>query len=141
MYLFVVKKATLTLRVGCLNNGQMNRILNGGAENIVYTLLHGCHSRSHTEVRAMRLIDADALKRHGKRGGLVHWKDIEETPTIVEFEGDINKVIVKGEEYHKQLTTTWLGNFCPYRCEHCGRYVDSKERYCPNCGRKAVNYE
>ena len=37
-------------------------------------------------------------------------------------------------------TTTWLGNYCPYRCEHCGRYVDSKERYCPNCGRKAVNY-
>ena len=33
-------------------------------------------------------------------------------------------------------TTTWLGNYCPYKCEHCGRYVDSKERYCPNCGRK-----
>ena len=38
-------------------------------------------------------------------------------------------------------TTTWLGNYCPYRCEHCGRYVDSKERYCPNCGRKATNYD
>ena len=41
----------------------------------------------------------------------------------------------------EQNTTTWLGDYCPYRCEHCGRYVDSKERYCPNCGRKAVNYE
>lgn len=30
----------------------------------------------------MRLIDADALPRHGQRGGLVHWKDIEEAPTI-----------------------------------------------------------
>ena len=69
------------------------------------------------------------------------YKTIYCAQTIVEFEGDINKVIVKGEEYHKQLTTTWLGNFCPYRCEHCGRYVDSKERYCPNCGRKAVNYD
>ena len=30
----------------------------------------------------MRLIDADALPRHGDRGGLVHWKDIEDAPTI-----------------------------------------------------------
>ena len=30
----------------------------------------------------MRLIDADALPRHGKRGGLVHWKDIENAPTV-----------------------------------------------------------
>lgn len=37
--------------------------------------------------------------------------------------------------------TTWIGNYCPYKCEHCGRYVDSKERYCPNCGREATNYE
>lgn len=29
-----------------------------------------------------RYIDADTLKRHGKRGGLVHWKDIEEAPSI-----------------------------------------------------------
>lgn len=29
-----------------------------------------------------RLIDADALPRHGRRGGLVHWKDIENAPTI-----------------------------------------------------------
>lgn len=30
----------------------------------------------------MRLIDADALKRHGNRGGLVYWKDIQDAPTI-----------------------------------------------------------
>lgn len=30
----------------------------------------------------MRLIDADALPRHGQRGGLVHWKDIEDAPSI-----------------------------------------------------------
>lgn len=29
-----------------------------------------------------RLIDADTLPRHGDRGGLVHWKDIENAPTI-----------------------------------------------------------
>ena len=30
----------------------------------------------------MRLIDADALPRHGNRGGLVHWEDIEKAPMI-----------------------------------------------------------
>lgn len=30
----------------------------------------------------MRLIDADALPRHGNRGGLVRWSDIEEAPTV-----------------------------------------------------------
>ena len=29
-----------------------------------------------------RLIDADALPRHGQRGGIVHWKDIEDAPSI-----------------------------------------------------------
>lgn len=29
-----------------------------------------------------RYIDADALPRHGQRGGLVHWKDIEDAPSI-----------------------------------------------------------
>ena len=38
-------------------------------------------------------------------------------------------------------TTTWLGNFCPYRCEHCGHYTDSKTPYCAWCGRRADNYE
>ena len=30
----------------------------------------------------MKIIDADKLPRHGQRGGLVHWKDIENAPTI-----------------------------------------------------------
>ena len=29
-----------------------------------------------------RWIDADALPRHGQRGGIVHWKDIEDAPSI-----------------------------------------------------------
>ena len=29
-----------------------------------------------------RWIDADVLPRHGQRGGLVHWKDIENAPSI-----------------------------------------------------------
>lgn len=30
----------------------------------------------------MKLIDADSLPRHGKRGGLVNWYDIEKAPTV-----------------------------------------------------------
>lgn len=30
----------------------------------------------------MRLIDADKLPRHGGRGGIVHWSDIEKAPTV-----------------------------------------------------------
>jgi hypothetical protein len=67
--------------------------------------------------------------------------ELENAPTIVEFEGDINKVIVRGREYHKQLATTWLNPYCPYKCERCGHYSDSKTPYCAWCGRKADNYE
>lgn len=35
-------------------------------------------------------------------------------------------------------TTTWLGDFSPYTCKHCGYHVDSKTRYCPDCGRRAA---
>lgn len=99
----------------------------------------------------MRLIDADAFKNYVfdewnqneiSNGDWIQFREwLNDQETIVEYEGDINKVIVKGEEYHKQLTTTWLGNYSPYTCKHCGRYVDSKTRYCPNCGRRASNYE
>ena len=35
-------------------------------------------------------------------------------------------------------TTTWIGNFCPYKCENCGHYSDSKTPFCAYCGRKMV---
>lgn len=35
--------------------------------------------------------------------------------------------------------TTWLGNYSPYTCERCGFHVDSKTKYCPECGKKAVH--
>ena len=38
-------------------------------------------------------------------------------------------------------TTTWLNPYSPYTCEKCGFHVDSKTSYCPDCGRKAVNYD
>ena len=96
----------------------------------------------------MRLIDAGQIvyswfvEEDGTLSdGITLQSIINRLPTIVEFESDINKVIVKGEEYHKQLTTTWLGNYCPYRCEHCGHYSDSKTPFCAWCGRRASNYD
>lgn len=99
----------------------------------------------------MRLIDANAFEDYVfdewkqneiSNGDWIQFREwLKDQETVVEYEGDINKVIIKGEEYHKQLTTTWLGNFCPYKCEHCGFHVDSKTRYCPDCGRRANNYE
>ena len=96
----------------------------------------------------MRLIDAGQIvyswfvEEDGTMSdGITLQSIINRLPTIVEFEGDINKVIVKGEEYYKQLTTTWLGSYTPYTCKHCGFHVDSKTRFCPECGRRAVNYD
>lgn len=96
----------------------------------------------------MRLIDAGQIvyswfvKEDGTMSdGITLQSIINRLPTIVEFEGDINKVIIKGEEYHKQLTTTWFNPYCPYTCQHCGHYSDSKTPFCAYCGRKAINYE
>lgn len=41
----------------------------------------------------------------------------------------------------EQPTTTWLGNYCPYTCQHCGKHSDSKTPYCAWCGRRASNYD
>ena len=43
----------------------------------------------------MRLIDADILPRHGERGGLVHWDDVENAPTVDAVE--VVKDMLKGE--------------------------------------------
>jgi len=81
----------------------------------------------------MRIIDADALPRHGQRGGIVYWKDIEDAPII-------EPSIPKGE---------WmLGNDGEYSCSNCKseapldeweyKYRDKIRAnltpYCPNCG-------
>lgn len=49
----------------------------------------------------MRLIDADALPRHGQRGGLVHWQDIENAPTVdaVPVIRCVDCYYCEGEEY------------------------------------------
>ena len=48
-----------------------------------------------------RYIDADKLQRHGKRGGVVYWRDIEAQPTA-----DVVEVVrkpIKGYEGHYEV--------------------------------------
>ena len=63
----------------------------------------------------MRLIDADKLPRHGQRGGLVHWKDIENAPTVdaVEvvknmFKGEMKLMPLEGEKMSNQRVIEWV---------------------------------
>lgn len=84
-----------------------------------------------------RYIDADNLQRHGNRGGIVYWRDIDAQPTA-----DVREN-VRGEwreENPREKSMMW-------RCSVCGRiayYPTIGERknykkhcgynYCPNCG-------
>ena len=68
-----------------------------------------------------RYIDADALPRHGQRGGIVHWKDIDDAPSI-----DI--CFCKECRYCKKKRGTFKGEpitFC--RCEENNRDVESDD--------------
>lgn len=81
-----------------------------------------------------RLIDADALEELFReviwslsrktdcnlnfeymiRSSAMTIEMIKDAPTIIEFEGDINKVVVKGEEYHRTVRC----KDCKYMTEH-----------------------
>lgn len=52
-----------------------------------------------------------------------------------------DKIVESVRALRHEPYTTWLGSYSPYQCEKCGFYVDSKTRYCPECGRRANNYE
>lgn len=130
----------------------------------------------------MRLIDADHLrsmlheyvKREqsyidignnrsvamGHRNGLLEAiTQIAEEPTIIEFDGEINKVVVKGVEYYKptiepqRMRGKWNvyyhgeengKSIFSYSCNQCGygapyNFIggvceQKKWNFCPNCG-------
>ena len=91
----------------------------------------------------MRLIDADALPRHGQRGGLVHWKDIENAPTIDPFKDKSLEQLMDecfNRGYQKAIKHgRWevQGHTTHYHaCSICGDAGDLWMRYCPNCGAR-----
>lgn len=104
----------------------------------------------------MRLIDADAFTEYvfdkwiqndisnGDWTTFREWMNLQET--IVEFDGDITKVIVKGVEYFPQETGKWSRestpstmNFYWYRCSVCGATSENDTKYCSHCGARTVN--
>lgn len=82
----------------------------------------------------MRLIDADAL--------ILDLMTVE-MGTLQKWCYPCQKVLttIDAQPSYRLIGTTWLNSYSPYTCEKCGYHVDSKTRYCPDCGRKAVNYE
>lgn len=104
----------------------------------------------------MRLIDADALEldvqnlwmqNEISNGDWVGFREmLNSQETISEFDGDINKVMVKGIEYFPQKTGKWINandgkwNTCEVlKCSECGE-IDPRmyrsDLYCPNCGTR-----
>ena len=75
-----------------------------------------------------RYINADALPRHGNRGGIVHWKDIEEAPTA-----DVREN-VKGEWIEVVLEQDEGWNVLACECSVCGRRSLNGSAFCPWCG-------
>ena len=84
-----------------------------------------------------RYIDADKLPRHGNRGGIVYWRDIEAQPTADVRENVRGEWI---EDNSREKSMMW-------RCSVCGRIayyptIGQRKSYkkhcgynfCPNCG-------
>ena len=67
----------------------------------------------------------------------MHTTDIEHAENFRRVPG----TDVWEETLRDENKTTWIGDFAPYTCKRCGFHVDSKTKHCPECGRKAINYE
>ena len=101
----------------------------------------------------MRLIDADAFTEYvfdkwiqndisnGDWTTFREWMNLQET--VVEFDGDINRVMVKGIEYFPQKTGHWIYKngamvspwYSSYECSECG-CLSGYFKYCPECGSR-----
>ena len=98
----------------------------------------------------MRLIDADALEldvqnlwmqNEISNGDWVRFREmLNSQETIVEFDGDINKVMVKGIEYFPQKTGKWIQAediTTEYAvCTNCKGHGEFYMDYCWHCGSR-----
>lgn len=77
-----------------------------------------------------RYIDVDKLQRHGNRGGVVYWRNIEAQLTAdVRDDATAHKVVGGGE---RDGTTCW------FECDNCGLAVDIGDVFCKHCGARFV---
>ena len=85
-----------------------------------------------------RLIDADELL---KRIPITHADELQNCRNCsLLCDWEVEDLVDDAPTIEPQ-TTTWLNSYSPYQCEKCGFHVDSKTRYCPECGRRANNYD
>ena len=77
-----------------------------------------------------RYIDADKIPRHGNRGGVVYWRDIEAQLTAdVRDDATAHKVVGGGDRD---------GSTCWFECDNCGLAVDIGDVFCKHCGARFV---
>ena len=74
----------------------------------------------------MRLIDADAIPYIDLNGDMPQSK----IRVYVAFKEKIDKL----PTIQERKKGKWIGNYCPYRCDQCGSYSDSKVNFCSYCG-------
>lgn len=79
-----------------------------------------------------RYIDADKLQRHGNRGGIVYWRDIEAQPTADVRENVKGEWVLDGKRHRGGI------RWC--HCSVCGNEENADYaivqgvNFCPNCG-------
>lgn len=73
--------------------------------------------------------------------GLQTYKLFEDDDMLLVDLDDVADILANHIKAKQNLTTTWLGNYTPYQCSHCGKHTDSKTPFCAWCGRRASNYE
>lgn len=71
-----------------------------------------------------RYIDADKLQRHGNRGGVVYWRDIEAQLTA-DVRENVRGYWIKRKDKPLQ---NW------YQCSNCGAICGETPKYCSECG-------
>lgn len=98
-----------------------------------------------------RYIDADALPRHGNRGGIVYWRDIDAQPTA-----DVRENVKA--EWIDSIANLYDKKHVYKQCSNCGtgfiygvvmpKRPDGKipvhtqfHNYCPNCGAQMIRGE
>lgn len=83
----------------------------------------------------MRLIDADALKKH-----YAWWEDDKQKlfDSIVDQQPTVDAVPVRHGKWKHEIRNTIdsLHTYQQYRCSECGMTYITNTKYCPNCGAK-----
>ena len=97
----------------------------------------------------MRLIDAEKFenyvfdewqKNEISNGDWITFREwLKGQETVIEFDGEVNKVVVRGVEYVKPTAGVWTREDChaatyPYCCSNCKAHHRALYDFCPTCG-------